>query len=84
MESSTTSRDQARRRPLRQWLGIELSAYALLGVFGVTEAWENSYVSGLLVLVLWVIVGCLFVLWVRGIYRKIARASPENDASGSI
>jgi hypothetical protein len=67
-----------RRKTMLRWLGIELTAYVLLGILLVTEAWANSQVSGLVVLVLWVLVGCALALWVRGLYRKLRRSQPAD------
>ena len=68
-----------RRKAMLRWLGIELSAYVFLGILLVTEAWANSQASGLVVLVLWVLVGCALALWVRGLYRKLGRSQSRAD-----
>jgi hypothetical protein len=57
------------RNPARQWLGIELSAYVLLGAALMTVAWTNNHVSGVAVLAAWVLGGVTLTLALRGIYR---------------
>jgi len=76
MDSSQSPLHPARPRPMRQWLCLEIAAWTLLGVLGVTRAWVNGYASGLLVLVLWMLLGLVMVLWMRREYRKRGRTSP--------
>ena len=78
MHNSAMSHVHPRRNAMRRWLGIELSSYALLGVLLVTEAWANSHASGVVVLVLWMLVGCVLVLWVRGLYRRLSQPPPQK------
>ena len=78
MDNSEVSRIHPRRKAMRQWLGIELSAYVLLGILLVTEAWSNSHASGTVVLALWVLVGCVLALWIRGLYRRLGQTPPQS------
>ena len=40
---------------VRQWFGIELSAYVLICVFLITTAWTHQHVSGFVVVAAWAI-----------------------------
>jgi hypothetical protein len=59
----------SRRKPLRQWLIIETSAYVVVCVSLVTAAWANDHVSGEVVLGAWMVAGWIMALALRGIYR---------------
>ena len=71
-------RHRVPRRPMRRWLGMELSAYVLVGIVLATRSWEDGYGSGLVVLLLWLFVGCALVLSMRETYRK------RNRGGGSV
>jgi hypothetical protein len=59
---------KSRRNPMRQWLGIELSAYILLCVSLMTVAWTNHLHSGAVVLPAWGFGGSILALTLRRIY----------------
>ena len=65
---------QTRRSPMRQWLGIESSAYVLVCLAVVTTAWMNHLVSTAAVLVTWAIAGGALTVAFRAIYRKRHRS----------
>ena len=58
------------RNVARQWLGIELCAYVLLGVSLLTVAWTNNYISGVAVFATWAVGAVTLGLALRGIYRR--------------
>jgi hypothetical protein len=53
----------ARRKPMRRWLGIEISAYGLLVTVAVTQAWHNGYASWAVAAGLWVATAGVLSLW---------------------
>lgn len=59
-----------RRDPMRQWLGIEITAYVLVCVSLVTVAWANNHVSGLAELGAVAIAACALSAALWGIYRR--------------
>jgi hypothetical protein len=61
------------RDPMRQWLGIEITAYVLVCVSLVTVEWANNYVSGLTESAAVVIAACVLIPALRGIYRRRQR-----------
>ena len=83
MDNSTTAHNYPPRQAMRHWLSIELSAYAVLGLVLVTEAWAHSHASGMSVLVFWTFVGSGLVLWVRGLYRRLSQRLPQIPGDGS-
>jgi uncharacterized membrane protein len=62
-----------RRNPMRQWLGIEVTAYVLVCLSLVTVAWANDRVSGLAESAALMIAACVLTLALRGIYRRRRR-----------
>jgi hypothetical protein len=59
---------KTRRHPTRQWLSIEVSAYALVCAGLVTVGWTNNHLSGAVVIGAWVAAGLALTLAFRGIY----------------
>ena len=74
---------KSRRNPVRQWLGIEFSAYVLVCLVLVTTAWKNNFVSTAAILLTWVIAGGALTLAVRGIYRERHQRSLQNQSDRS-
>jgi hypothetical protein len=83
MDKSTMAHNYPPRQAMRHWFSIELSAYVVLCLVLVTEAWAHSHASGMAVLVLWTFVGSGLVLWVRGLCRRLSQRPPQTRGDGS-
>jgi energy-converting hydrogenase Eha subunit E len=74
MNRSETVPVVARRKPMRQWLGIEISTYGLGFVFLVTTAWKRGNASDAVTFIVWALAVTFLALIAIGIYRKHVRS----------
>jgi hypothetical protein len=68
-QTNGTHQVRTRRNSIRQWLGIETSAYILVCLSLVTVAWTNDLVSGAVAIGAWLVAGLMLTAAFRAIYR---------------
>jgi hypothetical protein len=69
---------------MRQWLGIEFSAYALGFVMLITIAWKHGNASDAVAFVVWAMAAAFLTRVVAGICRRVIRTRELDRRNRSM